>query len=239
MVESTTTGEMIFAPRIRDLASPAGRGFITGLRLEGYRGFTTDIDYRTDGLGDLGPDQVSRNLILGEALTFEYFGLLAPPDSGYFISVLTNSKVFAPRGRITIFVLDEFTGEEYRVVLEHTMAPAYDSDGDGAANGFDNCPDEPNPDQEDSNFDGVGDACQCGDPNESGEYESDDLEFAYKCLSNADDPVCIDALSHGDANGTGDWESDDLLGIFNAMQTQYSGAEPTGPRLICAAARPQ
>jgi hypothetical protein len=36
-----------------------------------------------------------------------------------------------------------------------------DVDGDGKPNGVDNCPDDPNPDQTDSNGNGVGDVCDC------------------------------------------------------------------------------
>jgi chitinase len=38
-----------------------------------------------------------------------------------------------------------------------------DSDGDGIANGLDNCPGIYNPDQKDSDGDGYGDACDPGD----------------------------------------------------------------------------
>jgi len=41
---------------------------------------------------------------------------------------------------------------------------AADSDGDGICDAQDNCPDVPNPDQKDSNGDGVGDACPGGSP---------------------------------------------------------------------------
>ena len=34
-----------------------------------------------------------------------------------------------------------------------------DSDGDGILDGFDNCPDDVNPDQEDADFDQIGDVC--------------------------------------------------------------------------------
>ena len=37
-----------------------------------------------------------------------------------------------------------------------------DDDGDGIANGCDNCPDDANPQQEDGDGDGDGDACDTG-----------------------------------------------------------------------------
>jgi hypothetical protein len=39
-----------------------------------------------------------------------------------------------------------------------------DSDNDGVTNYYDNCPDTPNPDQKDSNHDGIGDACSAPTP---------------------------------------------------------------------------
>ena len=45
------------------------------------------------------------------------------------------------------------------IVIDALLQPA-DSDGDGVLNAEDNCPGDPNPDQQDSNLDGIGDACQ-------------------------------------------------------------------------------
>jgi acid phosphatase type 7 len=41
-----------------------------------------------------------------------------------------------------------------------TTNPVADDDGDGVANASDNCPDTPNPDQLDTDHDGIGDACE-------------------------------------------------------------------------------
>jgi choice-of-anchor A domain-containing protein len=41
--------------------------------------------------------------------------------------------------------------------------PSQDSDGDGITDGQDNCPTEPNADQQDTDEDGMGDACECSD----------------------------------------------------------------------------
>jgi len=47
-----------------------------------------------------------------------------------------------------------------------------DQDGDGVADGLDNCPTVPNPDQADRDHDGLGDAC---DPDQNGDGLADDL----------------------------------------------------------------
>ncbi len=45
------------------------------------------------------------------------------------------------------------------VVIAKFVDPTLDTDGDGVADIYDNCPDEPNADQADSDQDGLGNAC--------------------------------------------------------------------------------
>lgn len=50
----------------------------------------------------------------------------------------------------------------------------YDQDGDGIADCFDNCPEEPNPDQGDDDCDGVGDVCDLCDGGDDSVDNNDD-----------------------------------------------------------------
>src|SRR5687767_8541924 len=64
-------------------------------------------------------------------------------------------------------------------------APPTDTDGDGAADAVDNCPQYANPDQTDSDGDGAGDACDStpnGDPIPSPDADADGiLDGADNC----------------------------------------------------------
>ncbi|MEA3325553.1 MAG: PKD domain-containing protein, partial [Euryarchaeota archaeon] len=68
-----------------------------------------------------------------------------------------------------------------------------DRDGDGWADGCDNCPDTPNPDQADSDGDGIGDACQAHAPV---------ADAGFDQTVNVGDTVQFDALNE-DGNGDG------------------------------------
>ncbi len=120
VARSEPLGTLIFAPRLRDLIGP---GVIVGLVDRNFAGFSTDVEYRTDGSGDVGPDEISRSAGAGDALTFEYApSVIDPPEEAFFLSVLTNAPGFAPIGTTTIFARD-VTGALFFVTLEQTNAP--------------------------------------------------------------------------------------------------------------------
>ena len=69
----------------------------------------------------------------------------------------------------------------------NAAVPKPDADGDGIANHVDNCPTVPNPDQRDSDGNGVGDACQAGtvlrgDIDRDGDVDSADLTILNRDL---------------------------------------------------------
>ncbi len=105
------SNNLIFAPRIRDTFNIDGGIFaVTAFRLEGFGTFSTDVDFRTDGLGDKGFTSVSRS-VSGDIMTFRYDNPLLvdainPPgrqEESFFPSILTDAVAFADIGLMTIF----------------------------------------------------------------------------------------------------------------------------------------
>jgi hypothetical protein len=84
-------------------------------------------------------------------------------------------------------------------------APPVDTDGDGVPDETDNCPTVSNPDQADSNGNGIGDACDAppaciGDLNNSGAIDASDLAILLGAWGGAG----------GDLNGSGSTDASDL-----------------------------
>jgi parallel beta-helix repeat protein len=71
------------------------------------------------------------------------------------------------------------------VVAPSTPNPDYD--GDGTANGTDNCPTVPNPGQGDTDADGAGDHCDPGDSDLDGYRDNDEARFIGTSVSYACD----------------------------------------------------
>lgn len=125
VVRSDNTGKLIFAPRLRDLKTGIRGLWIPHLRLEGYSGFSTNINYRVDGLGDVGPNEVSRSAGTGSELLFRYEpDRIVPPDEALFLSVLTDAPAFCQNGKITIYAQSLLNPIVYSTTLENTVSPA-------------------------------------------------------------------------------------------------------------------
>jgi hypothetical protein len=124
VIRSNNTGELIFAPRLRDLSSPSGSAWIAGFAMTHYSGFTTDVDYRTDGLGDVGADRVRRD-VSGERLFFDYDpSLLVPPDESLFLSVATDAGAYDLSGSFVIYAQNDFGAGFFSTQLDGVAAPS-------------------------------------------------------------------------------------------------------------------
>ncbi|MBN1202949.1 MAG: hypothetical protein JXJ20_13955 [Anaerolineae bacterium] len=85
-------------------------------------------------------------------------------------AIVVNGMTIAPAGAFNPSTLNE--GNEVVItgyllndstIQAISLVPADDVDDDGIPNDEDNCPDDPNPDQEDIDSDGIGDACDLDD----------------------------------------------------------------------------
>jgi hypothetical protein len=69
VARSILTEKFIFGLRLRDLSRPSGSRFgIARMETSGFADFSTDVEYRTDSLGVVGPNSATRSAS-GMALT--------------------------------------------------------------------------------------------------------------------------------------------------------------------------
>lgn len=129
VAESTNLGSLVFAPRIRDTFNIASTSAeIFAFVLDGYAGWHTDIDYRTDGLGDKAPDSVSRS-VDGDQLTFRYSdpiqvdGILpGVQEESLFPSILTDATQYSLDGTMTIYMMLNGNPNDVRSVTVRGLA---------------------------------------------------------------------------------------------------------------------
>ncbi len=110
VVRSTLDGSLIFAPRIVPTLNNTGGNFlIDRVVTDGFTDFTLDVNYRSDGLGDRGPNNASRS-VSGDQLSFDFlFPLVVsnlfenPQEQSYFFSIHANATAYANTGSMSIF----------------------------------------------------------------------------------------------------------------------------------------
>jgi hypothetical protein len=97
VVLSNILETMIFAPRVRNISDLVGSGWgLIGIEIKGFAGWSTDVDYRTDGLGDKGPGSASRS-VDGDVLVFDFSAdSVGDANDTYFLSVLTDAPAYVP-----------------------------------------------------------------------------------------------------------------------------------------------
>jgi hypothetical protein len=94
------------------------------------------------------------------------------------------------------FVLDGFNTQQR--VWDFLSSFALDSDGDGVADGADNCRYYPSPDQTDTGRDGRGNVCECTDQNGDGRNTVSDLVAINRAALN---PALATPLCDGNNDG--------------------------------------
>ena len=91
------TGTLDFLYRIiNDVSSSGSIDFVTRTA---YTGFSTDVDWRSDGVGTIAPDQASRNAA-GDQVLFDFFAnnLLFPGGESRFFFIKTDAIDFNEGG---------------------------------------------------------------------------------------------------------------------------------------------
>jgi acyl-homoserine lactone acylase PvdQ len=88
---------------------------------------------------------------------------------------------FAAAGVVFMPSMDWVNRPTFQQVVEFHR-DAQDADDDGVSNDADNCPHAANPGQEDTDGDGVGNACECGDVNLDGRVQNSDADLLRDVL---------------------------------------------------------
>ncbi len=128
-------GTLNFQYRIVTTQAMPGRSIVR-VEVGGYQGFQTNVEYREDGSGVLGPGGAARSVPSGSFVAF-YFqsgGALEGGVDSRFFHVFTDAGQFARAGTARI-VLN--TGES--IILDAVLEPALtdcpgDTNGDGVVN---------------------------------------------------------------------------------------------------------
>ena len=110
VVQSGETGELIFMYQLRD--SMGGlNGIVTDVSITGFGGWSTDVEYRTDGPGDVGPSRAERSAGDGDTLDFLMGNtpqLAGGVESNFFFA-LTDAPSFGLIGVAEIFIQGGFS----------------------------------------------------------------------------------------------------------------------------------
>jgi hypothetical protein len=124
------TGTLDFSYRIiNDVSSSGSIDFVTRTA---YMGSSTDVDWRSDGLGTIAPDQASRNAA-GDQVLFDFFAnnLLLPGAGSRFFFIKTNATDFNEGGMGELAVTGNIGGNTFTFNTYQPAVPGVPGDYNG------------------------------------------------------------------------------------------------------------
>jgi len=101
VVRSAETGTLVFSQRVVLDARSSTTISPVEWTVSDETPVTTDVDYRTDGLGSLGASSVQRGPT-GNTVRYKLPRPMMPGESTYYHDMLTNALAFDARGRTTL-----------------------------------------------------------------------------------------------------------------------------------------
>lgn len=129
VVRETVAGTLDFYYIISNDVSSAGSvDFVTRTN---YTGFSTDVDWRSDGVGTINPDQASRNAG-GDQVLFDFFAsnLLFPGQVSREFFIKTDATVYNEGGAGSLAVTSPIGGGTFNF---NTFQPVVPEPGAGLA----------------------------------------------------------------------------------------------------------
>ncbi len=160
----------------------------------------------------------------GELLTWPLGNL--SPGAVVQVSVTPTTLSTLPHGQVLFFdaeVVDN-NGDSASASESMLIGNFIDDDFDGISNLFDNCSNTTNADQLDTDNDGIGDACQCGDVNGDGFITNTDAVLIQRHLLSL--PPGIDQ-AFCDVNGDGQCTNTDAVIIKRKLLSLPPGLSQT------------
>jgi len=124
--ESGVTGNLVFEPQLVNLQNFKIDCFVIEMRVQGFAPVLTDVEYRNDLDGNIGPDAVERSAS-GDVLTFRHFPAdIRPPQFQRPLPILTDTREFAHRGTVTIIAQRPDTLEIFQTTVGGLTVPPAD-----------------------------------------------------------------------------------------------------------------
>lgn len=121
-VIQNSDGNIVFSSRVRDLVSPNGAAWISRINYHGFQGLTIGANYRTDGLGEIGPRLMLRSSD-GDRLTANHAAdFITPPDEQRFVNFVSTESEFGLGGKVEIFVNNDLNGQAFPTTIYGTAS---------------------------------------------------------------------------------------------------------------------